>query len=157
LHKFGNAGDEAIALDHHQAHFQSQQPHIMASTQIQQPGGHATSFEPIAAQFQEKATTKHNVKTSLKYYKESSDGSPPPPTYVGKPETYERPSHPLDVTINDIRGEVDRYTLDSNGFQIYNHTSSEKDFLDDEKIKAQYYPETEQLLKDAYSSLYLSS
>ena len=42
-----------------------------------------------------------------------------------------------------------RYTLDSHGFQIYPHTSKEKDFVDDEKIKAEYYPETEQLLKDA--------
>lgn len=42
-----------------------------------------------------------------------------------------------------------RYTLDSHGFQIYTHESKEKDFLDDDKIKAEYYPETEQLLKDA--------
>jgi hypothetical protein len=28
------------------------------------------------------------------------------------------------------------------------HESKEKDFLDDAKIKAEYYPEVEQLLKD---------
>jgi hypothetical protein len=28
------------------------------------------------------------------------------------------------------------------------HESKEKDFLDDEKIKTEYYPEVEQLLKD---------
>jgi hypothetical protein len=28
------------------------------------------------------------------------------------------------------------------------HESKDKEFLDDEKIKAEYYPEVEQLLKD---------
>ena len=51
--------------------------------------------------------------------------------------------------MHDISGEEDRYTLDSHGFQIYPHESAEKDFQDDDKIKADYYPETEQLLKDA--------
>lgn len=67
-----------------------------------------------------------------------------------KPETYERPTQPLDVVVKDITGEESKYTLDSHGFQIYHHESKEKDFLDDEKIKAEYYPEIDQLLKDAY-------
>ncbi|OCK73018.1 hypothetical protein K432DRAFT_438422 [Lepidopterella palustris CBS 459.81] len=66
-----------------------------------------------------------------------------------KPETFERPFQPLNVTITDVSGNESKYTLDSHGFQIYRHASKEKDFLDDEKIKAEYYPETEQLLKDA--------
>lgn len=78
------------------------------------------------------------------------------------------------VIVHDIAGEEDKYDLDSHGFQICNHSSVEKDFVDDEAIKvsthrsmsklysirdectrqcsfslqAQYYPETEQLLKD---------
>lgn len=67
-----------------------------------------------------------------------------------KPETYERPHVGQDVIIHDISGDEKKYTLDSHGFQIENHTSKEKDFLDDDKLKAEYYPETEQLLKDAY-------
>ena len=66
-----------------------------------------------------------------------------------KPETYERPFSALSVTVHDIAGEEEKYSLDSHGFQIYKHSSQEKDFVDDEKIKADYYPETEQLLKDA--------
>jgi len=54
------------------------------------------------------------------------------------------------AAVRDIRGEQDNYTLDKNGFQIFIQESVEKDFLDDEQIKAQYYPETEQLLKDAF-------
>ncbi|RMZ91607.1 hypothetical protein DV736_g1165, partial [Chaetothyriales sp. CBS 134916] len=121
----------------------------MASTQVQQVGGHATSFEPVTTQVSQPSVTKRDVKTTLNYYKDPGDGSPPPPTYAGKPESYDRPTHPLEVTVHDVRGEVDKYTLDGNGFQIYSHESEEKDFLDDDKIKAEYYPETEQLLKDA--------
>lgn len=70
-------------------------------------------------------------------------------TRHSRPETYFRPTFPLKVTVTDITGNEPNYTLDSHGFQLYHHTSKEKDFLDDDKIKAEYYPETEQLLKDA--------
>jgi len=103
-----------------------------------------------AEPLKEKSTEKsRDVQTTLFYYKDPGDGSGPAPTYVGRPETYERPAQPLDVTVTDISGNESKYNLDNHGFQIYNHTSTEKDFLDDEKIKAEYYTETEQLLKDA--------
>lgn len=51
--------------------------------------------------------------------------------------------------MKDIAGHEKEYTLDSYGFQIYTHASKEKTFDDDERIKAEYYPETDQLLKDA--------
>ena len=120
----------------------------MASTAVQQPGGHSTSFEPVTVEVKS-GNLKHDVKTQLNYYKDPGDGSEPTPSYIGKPETYERPVQPLPVTVHDIRGEENKYTLDRTGFQIHSHTSSEKDFLDEEKIKAEYYPETEQLLKEA--------
>lgn len=97
----------------------------------------------------DKTSKKHNVATVLNYYADPGDGSPPAPTYVGRPETYNRPHVEQNVVINDISGDESKYTLDSHGFQIWNHQSREKEFLDDEKIKAEYYPETEQLLKDA--------
>lgn len=130
----------------------------MASTAVQQPGGHSTSFEPLTTQLNGASAPqqeKHHVNTHLNYYKDPGDGSAPHPTYAGKPETYERPVQPLDVTVHDIRGEEKNYTLDKNGFEIYRHRSTEKDFLDDAQIKANYYPETEQLLKDAFVSLIL--
>ncbi|KAG9793214.1 high affinity methionine permease, partial [Aureobasidium melanogenum] len=124
----------------------------MASAAVQQPTGHSTSFEPLTTQVKSYVASqpeKHHVQTKLNYYKDPGDGSRPAPNIAGKPETYDRPSEPLDVTVHDIRGEEDQYTLDKNGFQIYRHASVEKEFLDDEQIKAQYYPEVEQLLKDA--------
>jgi hypothetical protein len=69
--------------------------------------------------------------------------------YRSKPETYIRPHVAQQVVVHDISGDEDRYTLDSHGFQIYPHESNEKEFQDDDRIKADYYPETERLLKDA--------
>ena len=129
----------------------------MASAEIQQALGHSTTFEPLQAVETKVASSSskaHNVSTKLNYYKDPGDGSAPEPAYVGRPETYDRPTEPFDVVVQDIRGQEDQYTLDKNGFQIYRHTSVEKDFASDEQIKAVYYPETEQLLKDAYGSFH---
>lgn len=120
----------------------------MASAAVENfTGGHSTSFEPLTTV--QSGTVKHHAHTHLNYYKPNADGSPPAPAYVGKPESYERPTQALNVTVHDIKGEVDKYTLDGNGFQIYTFPSTEKDFRDDEKIKTEYYPETERLLKEA--------
>ncbi|KAK5800864.1 hypothetical protein VI817_003076 [Penicillium citrinum] len=91
----------------------------------------------------------HHVQTTLNFFKENEDGSPPAPAYVNQPQTYERGYVSLPVTITDVSGRELDYTLDAQGFQFYYHESIEKGFLDDEKIKRDYYPETEQLLKDA--------
>lgn len=61
----------------------------------------------------------------------------------------DRPNLAVKVTVQDVAGDEDKYTLDGHGFQFVKHESKEKDFQDDEKIKAEYYPEIEQLLKDA--------
>ena len=126
----------------------------MAHSVVQQSQGHPTTFEPpdSRAQINSSVTTfqPHHVSTTLNYYKDPGDGSEPHPTYVGKPETYERPCETIHVTVHDLRNQEDQYSLDKNGFQICHHASIEKDFLDEEQIKASYYPETETLLKDLY-------
>lgn len=113
----------------------------------QQPSGNVTTFEPLTTV--QSGPVKHHVHTKLNYFKPNEDGSPPAPAYVGKPESYERPVDPVDVVVHDIKDEANKYTLDGTGFQIYNFPSSEKEFIDEEKIKAEYYPETERLLKEA--------
>lgn len=90
-----------------------------------------------------------DVYTTLNYHKPNEDGSPPFPTYVDRPETYDRPFESFPVVVKDVRGREGEYSLDSNGFQIYEHLSIEKDFTDDKQIRAQYYKEIEQLLKKA--------
>ncbi|KAL3440523.1 amino acid permease-domain-containing protein [Aspergillus insuetus] len=67
----------------------------------------------------------------------------------GTTATKLQPIETIPVTIHDISGHELEYTLDGNGFQYYYHESAEKEFVDDEQIKKVYYPETEQLLKDA--------
>ncbi|KAI2782095.1 amino acid permease-domain-containing protein [Daldinia loculata] len=62
--------------------------------------------------------------------------------------TQNRPFESYPVHITDVTGREDEFTLDKNGFQFHRHVAQEKDFLDDDHIKAVYYPETEQLLKD---------
>ncbi|WPH04500.1 Hypothetical protein R9X50_00739100 [Acrodontium crateriforme] len=126
----------------------------MATAAVQLAPGHSFATNQVDAKLnQPTKLEKHDVLADLFYYKDPGDGSEPRPTYVGsvmvKPETYERPFETQQSVVHDISGEEDKYTLDSHGFQIYNHESEEKDFVDDEQIKAKYYPETEQLLKDA--------
>ena len=109
----------------------------------------------IDAAIATKATEAHNsykpkdVLTKFNYYKDPEDGGPPPPNYVGKPETFDRPSDTVEAVVHDIRGQEGNFSLDKTGFQIFKHVSQEKDFLDDEKIKSEYYPEVENILKTA--------
>ncbi|KAK0716260.1 hypothetical protein B0H67DRAFT_539203 [Lasiosphaeris hirsuta] len=105
--------------------------------------------ERVEPYLDEKKTGTHDVHTIMNYHKDNEDGSPPHASYVDRPETYDRPIVATNVVVHDITGSEDKYTLDSHGFQIYHHTSTEKGFVDDAKIKAEYYLETEQLLKDA--------
>ncbi|KAI1175316.1 hypothetical protein F4777DRAFT_579152 [Nemania sp. FL0916] len=75
----------------------------------------------------------HDVTTVLYYFDDDKPG---------------RPTKPQETVIHDIRGNESQYTLDTTGFQIFKHSSKEKDFLDDEQIKRSYYPEMEELLKN---------
>ncbi len=109
----------------------------------------SNDYEVHANQTTVKRREVHDVVADFNYYKDPGDGSPPAPSYVGKPETYERPAETRAMTVYDIRGEEDKYTLDTKGFQIYKHVSQETAFEDEEEIKRIYYPEVEEILKSA--------
>ncbi|KAL4928173.1 uncharacterized protein BDV17DRAFT_291918 [Aspergillus undulatus] len=121
----------------------------MASATVQHPPtqqGPIVTPQPLSPP----AEKPHHVQTTLNFFKDHEDGSPPTPNYVGDAETYRKqPIETIPATITDISGQELDYTLDGNGFQLYYHESKEKEFLDDEQIRRVYYPETEQLLKDA--------
>lgn len=93
-------------------------------------------------------STKHDVHTTLNYHKDNEDGSPIPPAYVSRPETFKRPMETHDVVIRDILGDEDSFSLDGAGFQIHRHTSSVKDFWDVDVITTAYYAETARLLSN---------
>ncbi|KAH9940475.1 uncharacterized protein BXZ73DRAFT_98904 [Epithele typhae] len=90
-----------------------------------------------------------DVQTTLNYYSFTGNGKPY--RYVGEPpagverKNFETVSHP--ATIYNARGLEDELTLDKAGFQFLNSPSVEREFDDEERIKAQYYPEVEELLK----------
>jgi hypothetical protein len=90
-----------------------------------------------------------DVTGIFNYFKDAADGSPPTPNIANQPTSYIREYHHRQKVVHDIRGTEDQYTLDTTGFQIFKHESAEKQFVDDERIKSIYYPETEELLKKA--------
>ncbi|CAJ2504168.1 Uu.00g115620.m01.CDS01 [Anthostomella pinea] len=120
----------------------------MATAEVQLPSSAVPSFFTAGTPKARPATTPRAVETTLNYHKDNEDGSPPAPTYTHIPESYERPIESHTVSISDITGRETDFTLDGNGFQIHHHVAEEKDFADDAHVKAVYYPETEQLLKD---------
>ncbi|KAH8161754.1 hypothetical protein CIB48_g6493 [Xylaria polymorpha] len=120
----------------------------MASADVQAPTGSLPTFFTEGLQAAGGPTSPSEVEAVLNYFKANEDGSPPAPSYVDRPETYERPVAPERVKITNIAGREAEFTLDKQGFQVVPNVAQEKDFVDDEHIKAVYYPETEQLLKD---------
>ncbi|KAI8246742.1 hypothetical protein K4K55_003515 [Colletotrichum sp. SAR 10_96] len=55
---------------------------------------------------------------------------------------------PHTMTVTDVTGDEDTFTLDSHGFQYLRHASVETEFTDEERIKNVYYPEAEKLYKE---------
>jgi hypothetical protein len=97
---------------------------------------------------QTQTQTQTNVQAELNFFAPAENGEKPH-QYM-----YERDGPGRNfgddsrvVTIHDIRGHEDEYTLDKNGFQIYSHTAKEKEYRDEDKITEGYYREVEDLLK----------
>ncbi|KAG4435825.1 hypothetical protein IFR05_008684 [Cadophora sp. M221] len=100
-----------------------------------------------------------DISADFNYYGGPPESGPPTPYYVDRPQRYGVTPITQRLTVHDVREQEDQYTLDSTGFDFYTHTSAEKDFVDDEKIRSVYYPETEELLKKCkyqHRALFLS-
>ncbi|TGJ84722.1 hypothetical protein E0Z10_g4033 [Xylaria hypoxylon] len=107
----------------------------------------------------EKKLGKRNVSTIINYYRDPGDGSPPMPVRISdKTVTNERPTIAKQTIVKDITGEEDKYTLDRNGFHFRRQATQlrDADFHDEELVKAKYYPEAEQLLREMYYPVPLS-
>jgi hypothetical protein len=85
--------------------------------------------------------------SKLNFYLEPSQGGHSYFT-AGTIGQYRRKFDERPVDIHDARGYETDFNLDTHGFQYHRRPSAEKDFLEDAQIKAVYYPEVEQLLKD---------
>ena len=96
----------------------------------------------------------HDVATTLNYYTNPPNPEEPPYFYspkaeppAGKPRS-NLASKPYPAVIHDVRGKEETVGLDKTGFQFVKHTSVEKEFLDEERVKDVYYKEVEELLKN---------
>lgn len=114
------------------------------STQTQQP----TTFGVT----QDIEIPRGPTTSSLIFYSPPEDGSAPfnyvEPQPEGHPQrNYGEFKH--EVTVHDIRGRESEFDINVNGFGIVKGVQSEeKEFTDDESIKAKYYPEVEKVLLD---------
>ena len=81
-----------------------------------------------------------------------SDGSKPfcrvdfDPTVDGPVQNWTKDTRK--VVIEDARGKEDKYTLDTTGFHFSRRPSKHTRFQDDEEIKAEYYPECIEIIKE---------
>lgn len=92
------------------------------------------------------------VDATLSYAIPPSDGSKPYSyAYITDPDTKERKrnytTQEYQVTVENVRGKEDQYSLDKSGFTFVKAESGLKDFTDDEKIAQEYYPESIELIK----------
>ncbi|KAI6710083.1 hypothetical protein PZA11_000956 [Diplocarpon coronariae] len=94
-----------------------------------------------------------DTEVTLNYFRPPEDGSAPYNYVEPQPEgTPQRNFGDFDVTatVHDIRGKESEYTLDKDAFQVVANLpeSTEKDFVEDDSIKKNYYPEVERLILD---------
>ncbi|KAI0359276.1 hypothetical protein OH77DRAFT_1434553 [Trametes cingulata] len=94
----------------------------------------------------------HDVPTTFNYYLATDGGAEAPYQYAlldppaGKPASnIGEDEH--QVVVHDARGRESEFTLDTTGFQFVTWPTKVNDFYNDERIRAEYYPEVEELLK----------
>ncbi|KAJ7617133.1 hypothetical protein FB45DRAFT_933496 [Roridomyces roridus] len=103
------------------------------------------------------SATPETVTAPLSYYSPPADGSAPynrvntPHWPAGDPTAQLPLSNwsPVkhSIQIENVRGKEEAYLLDEAGFQFYHSPATHKSFLDEEEIKAEYYPESAELIK----------
>jgi len=92
-----------------------------------------------------------SVTANLIYFKPPTDGSKPftdinvDVRNEGEGRNWTKEPH--DVQIENLRGKEDSVTLDVHGFQFFKGSSTHKSFSNEEEVKAEYYPESIELVK----------
>lgn len=94
-----------------------------------------------------------NTNVTLQYMAMPKDGAVPFNYVEEAPAGQPRQNFgtvDVEVPITDVRGHETEYTLDKDAFQVVSNLpeSAEKEFVDDESIKTNYYPEVEKLILD---------
>ena len=91
-----------------------------------------------------------HVEATLNYL---ADGAERPVSYAytpppGTPPTTRR-NAPHTVIVRNARPILSQLSLDQHGFVLAHQNSKVKDFYDEQEVRMVYYPEVEQLLKEA--------
>ena len=94
-----------------------------------------------------KHAAKRIVNARLNFYLDPSQGGQSE-FAIGTAGAYRRKFDERPVQIEDARGHESDFSLDTHGFQYCKRATTEKDFSDDDQVKAVAYPEVQQLLKD---------
>jgi hypothetical protein len=94
-----------------------------------------------------------DTTVTLNYFQPPKDGSVPFNFVEKQPEGQPQRNFgdfDIQVPIHDIRGRESEYTLDKDAFLVVSDVpeSVERDFVEDESIKKNYYPEVEKLILD---------
>ncbi|KAF9877692.1 methyltransferase [Colletotrichum karsti] len=95
------------------------------------------------------AVPRGPVRATLNFYAAPEDGSAPYNTIVPQGLPGRNYSDDAQETlIHDVRGRESDYNLDADAFLVIRDQppSAEKSFVDDDSIKANYYPELERLI-----------
>jgi len=93
-----------------------------------------------------------DTTVTVNYFRPPEDGSVP--FNIVNPKVGETPRNfgdfDVQIRVHDIRGEESKYNLDKDAFTVVSGVpeSAEKDFVDDDSIKKNYYPEVEKLILD---------
>ena len=88
-------------------------------------------------------TSAQTVPTELLYFGASEDGTAPFIT----PNSRNWTTEPHNVEVENVRGKESSFSLDTTGFAFGKHATAHTSFSNDEDIKREYYPESEELLK----------
>ncbi|KIM43507.1 hypothetical protein M413DRAFT_25865 [Hebeloma cylindrosporum] len=96
-------------------------------------------------------STPTSTTANLLYLTEPEQGVRAYQTSDADPTTGERKRNfgheRKDMVIENLRGKEDSVTLDTAGFQYFNHKSKHDSFANDQEIYREYYPESIELIK----------
>lgn len=84
--------------------------------------------------------------TTLFYYLEVKDGGIIQ-TYPGTAFEKRRKHVPHAVNVKDMRPIREKFSLEKNGFELVDFIPKEREFLDEEKVERDFYPECIDLIK----------
>ncbi|KAK2462799.1 hypothetical protein APHAL10511_005190 [Amanita phalloides] len=92
------------------------------------------------------------VSSTIVYCVKPADGARAYQTANVNPKTGQRDRNwtleGKEMQVENIRGKEDTVTLDTAGFQFFKRAAKHKSFANDEEIKREYYPESEELFKE---------